>query len=436
MKKTWIRKSVSLMIAGALCASAVFAAGCGSADSSATEEANKAAAGAAEAVQNAAAELTEGSESEGSLMDDINQGIGDFTESAAGLSPITPVPVTETPTPEPTPTPEAVSVNFLCVGDNLIHSSLIQCGLGMGGWDYMYDPIRSYIQEADVAVINQETMLVDNPEEYGGYPQFGTPYGVADATLNAGFDVFTCATNHSMDKGAYGIDCTVSYYESHGCTYTGIQSSATAANNIPYTIYEKNGIRFAFLNYTYDTNGYPLPDGLPYMVHQFGDEAQIRADIAAADADSDCVIVFAHWGDEYSPYVNDFQFYWTNVFYECGVDVVVGGHPHVVEPYEMKTDGAGHDMLVYYSLGNFVSNQTDVEDLVGGMARFTITKTGDDVAVSAWSIDPVATHTTAEVYSQAFMLADYSQELCDSNIYVGSVDQLWDVYNSYTTWQQ
>lgn len=430
--KRMLTKTVSILTVGVMCVSAAFLAGCGSKENASEEAAN-----AAEAVQNAAAEMTEGTDSEGSIADGINNAIGEFAESAAGLEPITPVPVTVTPTPEPTPEPEPVSVNFLCVGDNLIHSSLIQCGLGMGGdWNYMYDPIRGYIEEADVATINQETMLVDDPNEYGGYPQFGTPYGVGDATINAGFDVFTCATNHSLDKGGYGIDCTVAYYESHGMPYTGIQNSATASYDIPYTIIERNGIRFALLNFTYDTNGYPFPDGCPYMVHTFDDEAQIRADLAAADADSDCIIVFAHWGDEYSQYVNDFQFYWANVFYECGVNVVVGGHPHVVEPYEMKTDGAGHDMLVYYSLGNFVSNQTDVEDLVGGMARFTITKTGDKVAVTAYSMDPVATHTTGELYSQAYMLADYSQDLCDQNLYVGSVDQLWNIYNDYTTWQQ
>ena len=423
MKKRMIRKTAAVFLATAL--AVTLAAGCGSSDDPAQET--------GEAAETAAEEAGELSENAGGSL----PGAEASEESADGLEPIVPVEVTTPPTPEPTPAPEPVSVSFLCVGDNLIHSSLIQCGLNMGGdWNYMYDPIRGYIEEADVAVINQETMLVDDPGQYGGYPQFGTPYGVADATINAGFDVFTCATNHSMDKDAYAIDCTVRYYEEHGMTYTGIQNSETASYNIPYTIFERNGIRFAFLNYTYDTNGYPLPDGCPYMVHLLENEEQIRADLAAADADSDCVIVFAHWGDEYSPYVNDFQFYWTNVFYDCGVDVVVGGHPHVVEPYEMKTDGQGHDMLVYYSLGNFVSNQTDVECLVGGMARFTITKTGDDCAVTAYSLDPVATHTTANVFSQAFMLSDYSEDLCAENIYVGSTQQLWDVYNSYTTWQQ
>ena len=429
------RKSAALALAAAL---AVTAAGCGSssADNASAESSEKKTAVAENTNTASDSGSAQASASEeGSVAGDIVGSIEDFAHSAAGYDPITPVPVTATP--EPTPAAEPVSVNFLCVGDNLIHNSLIDCGLSRGGdWNYMYDPIRGYIEEADVAVINQETMLVDDPSQYGGYPQFGTPYGVADATINAGFDVFTCATNHSMDKDSYGIDCTTAYYESHGMTYTGIQSSATAASEIPYTSFEKNGIRFAFLNYTYDTNGYPLPDGMPFMVHTFDNEEQIRADIAAADADSDCVIVFAHWGDEYSPYVNDFQFYWTNVFYECGVDVVVGGHPHVVEPYELKSDGAGHDMLVFYSLGNFVSNQTDVECLVGGMARFTITKTGDDVAVTAWSFDPVATHTTGDTYSQAFMLADYSQDLCDQNLYAGSVESLWEIFNSYTTWQQ
>lgn len=344
--------------------------------------------------------------------------------------------VIKTSTPTPTPTKEVTtSLSFMCVGDNLIHSQLINTGLSYGGdWSYMYENMIPYIQAADVAVINEETMLVDDPAEYSGYPAFGTPYGVADAEISAGFDIFTCATNHSLDKWRYGIDCTVAYYNTYGICYTGIQGSDDQASYTQYKIYEKNGIRCAILNYTYGLNGYSLPEGYPYMVHTFDDEARIRNDIAAANADADVVLAFVHWGDEYSPYVNSFQEYWTNVFYECGVDVVVGSHPHVVEPYQMIDDGAGHQMLVYYSLGNFVSNQDELPDMVGGMANFTIKKTGDKVTIEKYSMSPVVTHFTEPMRSTAYLLTDYTEDLASQHLLGVTLDGLWNVWNSYTSW--
>ncbi len=340
-------------------------------------------------------------------------------------------PVQEiTPTPEPDP----VSLSFVCVGDNLIHESIINYGLANGGdWNYMYDNVAYYIQSFDVAVLNQETPLVSDPEDYGGYPNFGTPYGVADATVNAGFDIFTCATNHSLDQWVYGVNCTIGYYDSLGLFHVGTQSSEQV-DYMPYAIYEQNGIRCAVLNYTYGTNDVPMPDVNPNMVHLLNDEYRIREDIALAKADSDIVLVFPHWGTEYSVYVDDSQRFWTQVFYESGADVVVGAHPHVLEPFEMISDGAGHDMLVYYSLGNFVSSQTDPANIVGGAATFTITKQGDRCWVSDYGLDALVTHQSGSMRSQVFRLPDYDDYYCALHWMDISMDSLWGMFYSYTSW--
>ncbi len=337
------------------------------------------------------------------------------------------------PAPEVTPYYEPVSLSFICVGDNLTHQSMIDYGMALGGdWHYMYENIAWYIQLFDVAVVNQETPLVEDPAEFTGYPDFGTPYGVADASVDAGFDIFLCASNHSLDKWVYGVDSTISYYDSHGLAHAGTQSSAQT-DYIPYVIYEQNGIRCAILNYTYGCNDRPMPDENPNMVHLLNDEARIREDIALAAADADVVLVFPHWGDEYSIYVNDQQRYWTQVFYESGADVVVGAHPHVVEPYEMISDGAGHDMLVFYSVGNFVSGQTELDTILGGAATFTVTKTADGCSITSYGFEPLVTHESDPMRSSVFRLADYDDYLCELHNMNISTEMLWSMFNSYSS---
>ena len=286
-------------------------------------------------------------------------------------------------------------VSFMAVGDNLIHSGIYTYGLNYnnGDFNYLYDGIRDYSQSADIAIINHETMLVADPGEISGYPAFGTPLAVGDAVVNAGFDVVSCATNHCMDKGGYAANVTRQFYRDRGITCIGIQAY-DEPDYIPYWIVEKNGLRIAFFNYTYGTNGYPIPDDYPNMVHTLDDEWQVRADLAAGAADSDIQIVCVHMGNEYDFEPNDYQNYWLQIFMEYGVDVVIGSHPHVLQPYGIIQGEGGKQMLVYYSLGNFVSCQTEEACQIGGMALFTIRKDGRGTRVIAY--DRMKTRTVQE----------------------------------------
>lgn len=334
------------------------------------------------------------------------------------------------------PPMDPVSLNFVAVGDNLINGNVLNCGLGMGGdFNYLYQYVVPYIQQADVAVVNQETVFVDDPDCYSGYPTFGTPTMVGDALVNAGFDIFTCATNHALDQDMYGVDSAISYYDSRGLFYVGIQPSSVV-DRVPYKIYEQNGIRCAILNYTYGTNGYPLPDGYPNMVHMLNpeDEGIIRAEIAAAEADADVTLVFVHWGDEYATYMSDSQAFWRQVFFESGVDVVVGAHPHILQPYELMSDGQGRDMLIYYSLGNFCSGQDQPERTVGGLANFTITKTSEGTFLTDYGLDALVTHQSWDFYSQVFKLSDYNDDFAASNWMDVNCERLWNIFDAYTVW--
>ena len=151
----------------------------------------------------------------------------------------------------------------------------------------------------------------------------------------------------------------------------------------------RNGIRFALFNYTYGTNGIKIPDECPAMVHLLEDEDRIREAVRAAKEEIDMVLVFAHWGTEYAKEPDAFQEKWTQIFLESGVDAVIGTHPHTLQPYEMLQDGDGHQMLVYYSIGNFVSAQYEQACVKGGAAEFTVSLTADGYKITQYSLQPL-----------------------------------------------
>lgn len=282
---------------------------------------------------------------------------------------------------------EDPKVSFVVFGDNLIHEPIYTYGLNHGGdFDFLYKNVKERIAESDIAVINQETPLADVPGEYGDYPRFGTPIQVGEAIVNAGFDVVACATNHALDRGAKGIHTTKKYFAEHDVVCLGIQPEEER-EKIPYEIVMRKGAKFALLNYTYGTNGNPLPEGYPHTVHLLKDEAQVRADIESAGAEADLVVVFVHWGTENSTEIDDFQRKWVNVFLESEVDAVVGSHPHVLQPFEMLEGENGHKMLVYYSLGNFVSAQPEKSCEKGGMAEFTAAPGKDGYEIISYGLE-------------------------------------------------
>ena len=170
-------------------------------------------------------------------------------------------------------------------------------------------------------------------------------------------------------------------------------------------------------------NGQPLPDDCPYAVHKLTDEAQIRADIRAAQEAADIVIVFAHWGTEYQTEPDEEQNRWTQVFLEEGVDVVIGTHPHVLQPYEWITAEDGHRMLVYYSLGNFVSAQDMPDRILGGMAQFKAVITLNGCEIVEADLVPVVTHQADGLYT-AYLLEDYTEELAGQHRLGITLDEL------------
>jgi len=317
--------------------------------------------------------------------------------------------------------PEIVTTqaSIIAVGDNLMHMPVVNGGLLEDGtYNYVsyFDPLRTEIESADIAVINQETILGGAEFEYSGYPTFNSPQEMGDALATVGFDVVLQATNHSMDKGSDGIRSAMSFWQTkHPDMITlGLNESVEEQSEI--AMIERNGISFALLNYTYGLNGIELPSDKLYLVNLL-DETMVAEHIEKAKNMADCVIVFPHWGTEYMTEPDSYQLEWNDFFAEHGVDIVIGSHPHVVQPVEWVDRPDGKKMLVYYSLGNFISRQKDAYNMLGGMAKITVEKTGDDIEVTHGGITPLVTHYESEGQWNfaVYKLSEYTQSQVETH---------------------
>ena len=271
---------------------------------------------------------------------------------------------------------EDLTVEFLAVGDNIAHSPIYKSGKGEGdvwNYDHIYEPVKKDIEEADLSLVTQETIFVEDRNNVSGYPAFGTPVEIGDALVNAGFDVIAHSSNHVLDKGTKSIEYTLDWWEqTHPeIEVLGIHKTAEEAEGI--SVIRCKNLKIAMLDYTYSFNGIEMPKEKEYLADLF-DEEKARKDIQKAKDLADVVIVVMHVGDEYVQEVDEQTKNWTDLFLEEGVDIVIGSHPHVIRPMETLTGEDGHKMLVYYSLGNFVATQNDLPCLLGGMAKITIRK--------------------------------------------------------------
>lgn len=331
-------------------------------------------------------------------------------------------PVAATPTP--TPTPQVSTVSLMAVGDNLIHSTVYEFAQQDDGtYDFsdIYSYIKDDIDQADIACIQQETILTADPSQYSNYPCFGTPAEMADSLAKVGFDVVCQASNHTLDKGTPGIEDTLSAWAKHPeVTMLGIHGSQEDADNI--AVVEKNGIKIAMLDYTYGLNGFvPEQDYfVDLMDNDHRDRIASQLDKAAAMAD--ITVVFMHDGteDQFTP--DEDQKNWAQFFADHGVGLIIGTHPHVVEPVDVITGVSGNKMPIFYSLGNFVSSQKDNFNMLGGMAKVVITKDETGTYVSDYNIEPQVnviqaggTHGMGYRF-HVYHLEDYTEELQNSHI--------------------
>jgi len=285
------------------------------------------------------------------------------------------------------------TISFLAVGDNLIHSQIYEeAELDEGGYDFkpFYAPFAQEIQQADLAFINQESIIGGDDLGFSIYPAFNTPSQMAQNLADIGFNLVSGANNHSLDKGVQGVQNTLTIWghQSDRTLFTGIFDSAEEREKIP--LVEIKGITFSFLAYTYGTNG--VQADAPYRVNYLN-ETQIRQDVERAKAQSDRIIVSAHWGEEYAQFPNEEQKQWAQLFADLGVAVVIGTHSHTLQPMEWLTGKDGNQTLVAYSLGNFLASTPNDVSLLGGMLTFDIQK--PDLTIENVVLEPLVIHYEA-----------------------------------------
>lgn len=337
----------------------------------------------------------------------------------------------EAPTPEPTPTPfPEYDITLMAVGDNLMHMGIVYSGKRDDGtldYSLLFDGIQDFLTTADIKIINQETILGGNERGFSGYPHFNSPTEVGDAISAAGFNVVLHASNHSADQGLDGLTSCARFWESHPeVLVTGIHEDAAAADEIPLLTID--GVTFAILNYTYGANTETLPLNLLGHLELlcYVDEASGRmdfttlnpkviTDIQKADEMADVVIVCPHWGTEYVLTPSSYQEQWALDMTAAGADVIIGTHPHVVQPVSRITAANGNEALCYYSLGNYVSTQKNSASMLEALAWITFHVTEHDVTIddARTGVLPLVCQYTAGPVrlDQVYLLEDYTEDL-------------------------
>ena len=305
------------------------------------------------------------------------------------------------------------TISILALGDNLLHMPVINSGKKADGtYDYthFFDKLQPEIRDADISVIGQETVFAGKEMGYSGYPLFNSPSDMGKTLVNEGFDVVLHASNHVMDKLSVGVENTLAFWADYpDVTVLGINESEMDKYTID--IKEVKGAKIAMLNYTYGTNGIAIPADKEYLINLI-DEEKIHSDARYAEENADFTIAFMHWGTEYSISPDQVQKDLAEKMCQWGVDLIIGSHPHVIEPVEWITSENGNQMLVYYSLGNFVSRQLEARNLLGGVADVTLTYDGVDVVISDYSFMPIVTHydTTYTIFD-VYPLKEYSNDI-------------------------
>lgn len=316
-----------------------------------------------------------------------------------------------------------VDIELVAIGDILQHMGVFESGQQADGsynFDHIYAHITGELEGADIKVLNQETMLGGDIAPYSGYPLFNGPQEMGDAEVAAGFNVILKATNHAMDMGYDGVHSEMSFWRENypDVAVLGMRDPAVDAADAldDVYVYEKDGFKVALLNYTFSLNGLTDPEGAVSML----EETHVRTTMEKARDEADMIVVFPHWGTEYVLEATDEQRAWEQLLIECGADVIIGGHPHVIEPCETFETTSGTTGVCMWSVGNFVSTQAEDMNLVGALVKVSLHKDADGSCyVTAASMEPVVTHTGVGENMTTYLLRDYTDELAATNSIYG-----------------
>ncbi len=323
-----------------------------------------------------------------------------------------PVEITE---PELPPEPVFTDIEIIAAGDDLLHNTVSKDCKTDDGFDYrhLYTHIKDTVQRADIAFINQEVMLTG---EVNGYPNMSAPAEVADALIDTGFNVINLATNHSLDRGEAGLAKSVENVKARPFDAV-LGAFATEEESNELILVEKKGIVFGFLSYTYGLNGYSLKKGNEWKVALI-DRQKITEDMKKIRPVCDYLIVSMHWGNEYQHTPTSSEKEYAQLLCDLGADLIIGTHPHVLQPLETLASGDGtHTTVCMYSLGNFISHQQRIATMLGGMLDVKLVFDEDKKLVSSEAgVIPTVTHYNASSAGFAiYPVSEYTAELAEKH---------------------
>ena len=293
---------------------------------------------------------------------------------------------------EPLDFAQSRTVSLSAVGDILIHSPVYNAAKTPDGYDFnpMFEKVKAYMEQADITVANSESIIGGSSIGLSSYPSFNSPFEIGDTLKNVGVDVVAMANNHTLDRGTAAIENAIGHWDSIGMKRTGSYLSSEERDEP--TLMTVNDITFSFLSYTYGTNGVPTPAGKDYLVNRI-DRDLIQADLQRAKEQSEVVVLNLHFGDEYQPLPNEAQIDLAHFAAENGADIILGHHPHVLQPPAWIETSDGRKVYVIYSLGNFLSGQNEVPRQIGTIANITIEKTFGPYSSEIVLKDPSFTNT-------------------------------------------
>ena len=337
------------------------------------------------------------------------------------------------------------STSLIMVGDNLIHSSIYEeanRNANYEGYDFkpMYKMIKNIVSNYDIAYYNQETIIGGSEIGLSSYPAFNSPYEVADAMIDAGFNLVSLATNHTLDRGKQAVLNSRNYWNSkENVLAVGSYSSREERNKID--IRESNGITYTMLNYTYGTNGISVPKDENYLVNIWpmngnnpeedieyqNYKQQVLEDIKRVRDKVDVLLVAMHWGIEYQNMPNDYQKDAAKFLSDNGVDIIIGTHPHVIEPIDYI-----NNTLVIYSLGNFASAHevVNMDNRVGLMTSLEIEKNLKTNKITIKNLENELLYMYYTNEYKDFLIVPFSKI---DNSYLNNYQEVYERYKNVIT---
>ena len=335
-------------------------------------------------------------------------------------------------------TKEPTTIHMAVIGDIMSHSTNFKNAYSSASKDYdfsnVFKNIKSKISDADIAIGNLETSFAGPQRGYSGYPTFSTPDALATNLKDLGIDLLSTANNHCMDKGYTGLTRTLDILDKVKIEHAGTSRSEDEQNTV--VIKDVNGIKIAFLSYTYGTNGITVPSDKKYSVNMIDKELIKKHLDAAKEKNPDLICVNMHWGIEYQLKENKEQDQLADFLFENGVDCIFGSHPHVLQPMKKQTitleDGTTKDGFVIYSLGNFMSGQIYAHTKSTVILDIQVTKNSEDkISIDSINYTPVYLYDKGAGAKSRTRYTLYDLEKSISDYEKGNSNITKSMYNTF-----